>query len=85
MWDAGFAPNEIVLPEDRMVQLLQQIDREGLWDDRFKQPTQSGLLLLSPRGFRYLTEPADFDSLLDIPFMEIDVGIDDAIERSENG
>jgi hypothetical protein len=80
MWDAGFAPNEIVLPEDRMAQLLEQIERDGLWDDRFEQPAQKNLLLLSQWGFRYLTEPADFDSLLEIPFMEIGIEINNAAE-----
>lgn len=82
MWDAGFAPNEIVLPEDRMLKLLEQVERDGLWDPRFEQPARRSLLLLSPWGFRYLTEPVDFDSLLDIPFMEINVGTGDASESS---
>ncbi|MDP3410001.1 hypothetical protein [Bosea sp. (in: a-proteobacteria)] len=72
----GFVPNEIILAEDRMNSLLTQIENDGLWDERFDKPEQRNLLILSPWGFRHLAQPADFDGLLDVPFIEIDVGTD---------
>ncbi|CAM5774443.1 hypothetical protein LMIY3S_04523 [Labrys miyagiensis] len=85
MENAGFVPNEIVLPRDQMESLLAQIERDGLWDGRFEQPDQKNLLLLSPWGFRYLAVPADFDSLVAIPFMEIeDSGMHSETEEEMN-
>lgn len=73
MSSAGFMPNEIVLPENRMSALLEEIERDGLWDRRFEQPAQKDLLLLSPWGFQHLSEPTDFDRFLNIPLLEIDL------------
>ncbi|TDR90260.1 hypothetical protein [Enterovirga rhinocerotis] len=85
MLDSGFSPHEVALPKVRMAQLLEQIELDDLWDHRFEQPARRRALLLSPWGFRYLSEPVEFGSLLDIPSIELDDGIVGAPDNPDSG
>jgi len=59
----GFEPAIVVLPQDQMTALETEVQDNGLWDAR-AEVAQQGVLLASPFGFRRITEPNEFASVL---------------------
>lgn len=70
----GFEPNKVVLDERQMSALSEEIDGLKLWDNNSDNGSKGDLLLVSPRGFRWLRRPNDFDNVLASPLLELDFG-----------
>lgn len=63
----GFAPAEIDLPLKRFDDLINEIEKKGLWDTRNAGQHSGGLLALSPWGFRTVSSTDDIISMVGEP------------------
>ena len=63
----GLEPAEVDMPQDRLNELLQEIESRGLWDERAPAVRSEGLLILSPWGFRYLFELSGSENMIGEP------------------
>lgn len=63
----GFEPSEIYLTKERFAELLNDIDRRYLWDQREADTKNDGLLTLTPWGFRYIENSDDLLSTIGDP------------------
>src|SRR5947209_15939265 len=48
---AGFEPNDVVMTEQQLANLVGDVDNLGLWDERRPHVEQGDVLLASPWGF----------------------------------
>ena len=71
--DAGFEPNIVLLGTDAMANLVEDISSRNLWDNRCANHTNGEALLVSPWGFKPLTNPAEFYEIVPAPFVEFEV------------
>lgn len=67
----GFEPQIVVLPDARFSALLNEVDENDSWDQRFNKRDQAPVLLVSPWGFIWLESSNEFDGLLP-PVLKID-------------
>lgn len=68
----GFEPHDVALDVQGLSDLLGEITRLGLWDDRIDSANRSDVLLASPWGFRWLHSHMDFDSILPPPTIDFE-------------
>lgn len=68
----GFEPNAVVLDENGLGALMDDIEKLDLWDPSGSHNRTGNLLLGTPWGFRWISSPADFDTVLGKPSLEFD-------------
>jgi hypothetical protein len=69
---AGFEPNNVAMNASQLNELLSEVDRLNLWDERHPHSKAAEVLLASPWGFRWLCSLADFDSVLPKPLADFE-------------
>ncbi|WP_158932374.1 hypothetical protein [Acidisphaera sp. S103] len=75
----GFEPNTVVMDSRQLADLVDDIEKLGIWDDRQPGASQGHVLLASPWGFRWLNTPSEFNTILEKPIFEFDMGTTDAV------
>lgn len=69
----GFEPASVVMNPQKLSELVNDVEKLGLWDDRHKEPGRGPLLLATPWGFRWLKAVSDFANALPEPIVTVDV------------
>jgi hypothetical protein len=69
----GFEPHEVVLNESGLAELIAEIGKVELWDQRYPQEERSHALLLTPWGFRGVSTATDVDEATGKPLLDFKV------------
>jgi hypothetical protein len=70
---AGFEPNNVIMSKDQLSSLIEDIEKQGLWDERQPHTEIGEVLLASPWGFRWVFSSADFDTVLSEPILDFQI------------
>jgi hypothetical protein len=70
---AGFEPNNVGLGGEQLSSLIEEIEKQSLWDERQSHIAIGEVLLASPWGFRWVYSTSDFDSLLCEPLVDFQI------------
>jgi len=68
----GFEPNNILMSNEDFQNLVQDVERRSLWDMRMPHNPTSNVLIASPWGFRWVSEPSDFDPIMEKPLVDFE-------------
>jgi hypothetical protein len=55
------------MSKDQLSSLIEDIKKQGLWDERQPHTEIGEVLLASPWGFRWVFSTSDFDTVLSEP------------------
>jgi hypothetical protein len=69
----GFEPNNVKMSEDQLSSLIEEIDKQHLWDERHRHAGIGEVLLASPWGFKWVRSTSDFDNILSKPIVDFQV------------
>lgn len=69
--DSGFDPNYVLMNNHQFSDIFNEIEKKGLWDERFSFVKRADILLASPWGFRWIGAPSDFDAILPKPLVDL--------------
>lgn len=70
--NAGFEPNNVAMNDQQLGQLLVDVDKLNLWDERHPHVEMGETLLASPWGFRWLYSLRDFGAILQKPLVDFE-------------
>lgn len=64
-------PSFVDLPPDNLAELLEEVNVNNLWDDRYIHDSVSGALALSPWGFQKVTELKQIEEAFGEPELQV--------------
>lgn len=69
----GFESNNVVMSKDQLSSLIEDMEKQGLWDERQRHSGKGDVLLASPWGFRWVFSTSDFDAILSEPILDFEI------------